>query len=308
MYQLLIGRQYYATVSQGVVSRFTQLNAEVLDDENAPLTLHCEDFATEAASADCAGTDSGPCYAYVAVDQGDTVSNGADDMNHCLYQDEIDDPNDVANKYGAGATFGPTIADIVEDYQRDGTLAAAQDALDYISGYMNDAYDTYNGGDFDSDGNKEYADSHYFAVPAPNPFDISTSFAFIFPLQHFIGERNLITPIAIWDNEENKQEIQLGKFISPGLPTASTPGEEAALFKLAAPFAEGWIRFAITATNATLGCEESLTDSTSCEVTNSGSPADTYVPAYTGAVFNMGSQHISASHFQYNNDSGSLND
>ncbi len=50
-----------------------------------------------------------PCYAYVAADKGDTVAGGADDMNHCLYQDEIDDANDVANKFGAGATFGPTL-------------------------------------------------------------------------------------------------------------------------------------------------------------------------------------------------------
>ncbi len=108
--------------------------------------------------------------------------------------------------------------------------------------------------------------------------------------------------MAIWDNEENKQTVQLGKFLSPGLPTVSTPGEEASLFKLTnAPFSEGWIRFAITATNSTAGCTETVTNTASCECTNSSSPTDTYTPAYTGAVFNTGTNHISASHFQYNN-------
>ncbi|HZV46345.1 MAG TPA: hypothetical protein VFG06_03225 [Thermodesulfovibrionales bacterium] len=300
MDNVLIGRQYYATVSSGVVTRFTQLNAEVMDDY-APLLLHCEDFTSEVASNDCQGQDQGSCFAYVAATTN-SVASGADDMNHCMYTSKILVANDVANKFGAGATFGPTIADIQYDNPRNGTLLTTAQKLEYIMQRMNKGYSAYNGSPYEN-GNKQYADSHYFAVPAPNAFDLSTSFAFIFPLQHFIGEKNIITTPAIWDNEENKQTLQLGKFLSPGLPSPISPGDEAALFKLNAPFAEGWIRFAITATNSTTGCTESVIDLTSCEVAAEVTlPTDSYVPAYTGAVFNTGANHISASHFQFTRD------
>jgi len=307
MYPVLIGRQYYATV-EGVgiggglrtVTRFAQLNAEVLD-QYAPLILHCEDFATEAASADCAGADQGPCFAYVGATTN-SVAEGADDMNHCFYTSKILVANDVSNKFGAGATFGPTIVDIQNDNPRDGTLARAALKMNYIMGYMNDAQYVYNGGGWGTWGEKQWADSHYFAVPAPNIYDISTAYSFIFPFQHFIGENNFITVATIYDTEENKTSVDIPKFISPGLPTPSTPGEEASLFKLNAPFAEGWIRFAVTATNSTTTCTESVVDTTSCEVSNSESPTTPYVPAWSGTVFNYGTSHISASHFQYNNN------
>ena len=307
MYPVLEGRQYYATVAGvGVggglrtVTRFAQLNGEVLD-QYAPLVLHCEDFETEAGSTDCAGTDSGPCFAYVGATTN-SVAEGADDLNHCLYKSKILVANDVSNKFGAGATFGPTLVDIQTDNPRNGSLATTASKIEYIMGYMNDAQYVYNGGGFDTWGDKQWADSHYFAVPAPGIYDISTSFSFIFPFQHFIGENNFITAQTIYDMEENKRTLDLPKFISPGLPTPSAPGDEASLFKLNAPFSEGWLRFAVTATNSTTGCTESVADLTSCEVSNVATPTTPYVPAYTGAVFNYGAQHISASHFQYNNN------
>jgi hypothetical protein len=307
MYPVLIGRQYYATVAGvGVggglrtVTRFAQMNGEVLD-QYAPLIQHCEDFETEAGSTDCAGTDAGSCFAYVAATTN-SVAEGADDMNHCLYKSKILVANDVSNKFGAGATFGPTLVDIQTDNPRNGSLATTAAKIEYIMGYMNDAQYVYNGGGWSTWGDKQWADSHYFAVPAPGIYDISTSFAFIFPFQHFIGENNFINVATIYDMEEAKRTIDLPKFISPGLPTPTAPGEEAQLFKLNAPFSEGWLRFAVTATNSTTGCTESVVDTTSCEVSNVGTPTDPYVPAYSGAVFNYGAQHISASHFQYNNN------
>ena len=306
MYPVLIGRQYYATVEGGgiggglrTVTRFAQLNGEVLD-QYAPLVLHCENFNAEAASADCAGADQGPCFAYVGATTN-SVAEGADDMNHCLYTSKILVANDVSNKFGAGATFGPTILDNRVASPRNGTLAQAAANIGIIMATMNDAQSTDDGGDFDTWGDKQWADSHYFAVPAPNVYDISTAFSFIFPFQHFIGENDYITVQTIYDTEENKRTLDLPKFISPGLPTPTSPGEEAALFKLNAPFAEGWLRFAVTATNATTGCTESVIDTTSCAVSNAGTPTTPYVPAWTGAVFNYGTSHISASHFQFNN-------
>jgi hypothetical protein len=222
-------------------------------------------------------------------------------MNHCLYKSKILVANDVSNKFGAGATFGPTLVDIQTDNPRNGSLATTASKIDYIMGFMNDAQSVYNGGNFDTWGEKQWADSHYFAVPAPNIYDIATSFSFIFPFQHFIGEKNFISVATIYDTEESKRTIDLPKFISPGLPTPSAPGDEATLFKLNAPFAEGWLRFAVTATNSTTTCTESVLDLTSCEVSNAATPTTPYVPAWTGAVFNYGAQHISASHFQYNN-------
>jgi hypothetical protein len=86
--------------------------------------------------------------------------------------------------------------------------------------------------------------------------------------------------------------------------------EEAALFFLSPPFSEGWIRFELSASNATTGCADA-TDSgsgTDCEVEGEdvndsqvATPADLYVPASIGAVFTMGAEHLSVSPFTYNN-------
>jgi hypothetical protein len=302
----LIGRVYYARVSSvgGIVDRFAQLNAEVMDD-GQPLILHKENYDNERTDADCAGVDAADgCYAYAAAStSAAAVTNGADDMNFCLYTDSISAVGGVTgvrNKFGAAATFGPTLADLVG--YRDGSLAATTAYLNAMSFGMSLGYYTSDGA---SSGNilKTFADSHYFSVPSPNPYDIRTAFAFIFPLQHFIAESDVITAEAIYDNNENRSTVPLSKFISPGLPTITAPGEEAALFVLSSPFAEGWIRFATSATNQT-SAAECTPGASPCPgagvnvLVNSGSIS--YLPGYTGAVWNLGSEFISVSHFQYN--------
>jgi len=301
MDEVLEGRVYFGTVSSaGTVTRLAQLNAEVLDDY-APLTLHYESYAAEQASARCGAPDAGTCYAYVAA-KTSNPADGADDMNYCFYTDENADDEAIANKFGAAATFGPTLADIQVDGQRDGTLVRTASALNYIMSHMQYAYSSYNGEQYASY-TRQYADSHYFSSPAPGPYDLSSAFAFIFPFQHFIGEKEIIKIKSIYDNEENTTSTPLDKFISPGLPTAVSLSEEAALFKLTPPFAEGWIRFEITATNSTGDCTE--TNAGDCETypdETAADPRDTYVPVYTGAVFSYGAQSMDVSQFQFSND------
>ena len=125
--------------------------------------------------------------------QRNSVAEGADDMNHCQYTSKILVANDVSNKFGAGATFGPTLVDMQLDNPRNGSLATTAEKIEYIMGYMNDAQYVYNGGGLSTWGDKQYADSHYFAVPAPSIYDIVNELSFIFPFQHFIGEKNLIS-------------------------------------------------------------------------------------------------------------------
>ncbi|MFH1026356.1 MAG: hypothetical protein V1764_06740, partial [Nitrospirota bacterium] len=302
----LFGRQYYATVSSGIVTRLGMLNAEVADNGTTGIILHKESYDAEIADVDCAAADAADgCYGYVAPStSATTVTNGADDMNFCLYTDSITTVSGITgvrNKFGAAATFGPTFADLVA--LRNGTLATTRANLNTISTGLSQ-------GDRTSDGipstvlTRTFADSHYFSVPAPNPFDMRTSFAFIFPVRHFIGELDSIAVTSLYDNEENQTTVTLGKFISPGLPTVSTPGDEAALFNLTSPFAEGWIRFAPTATNTTSAGEWEpgsvlCVASTTNTLVRTGST--TYVPGYTGAVFTIGNDILSSSPFQYDN-------
>ena len=223
-------------------------------------------------------------------------------MNLCLYTDSITTAEGVVgvrNKYGAGATYGPTLADIVG--YRNGTLATTRGLLNQVSTFMSIGYYTVDGipitGPF-----KTFADSHYLSVPA-GAGDLVSKFAFIFPVQHFIGERNVLTPKAVYDNEENTTTTPLGKFISPGLPTTSQPGDEASLFTLNAPFFEGWVRWTTEATNATRinACdpgEVCLGNRNTDTLVRSGSTG--YLPGYIGNVFNVGADSLGASNFQYN--------
>jgi hypothetical protein len=302
VFNQLIGRVYYATVSTGqVVTRFDQLNAEVLQFVQPQMIFHKESYTAELTDQDCVGGDLEACYAYAAAGTTATIE-GADDMNFCLYTDTVGGVG-VTNKFGAGATFGPTLADVVG--ARDGSLGTTAVLLNTFSENFSSGYITTSGGvPIPILGGKTFADSHYFSVPAPNVFDISTRFAFIFPLQHFINEKNVIQPVAIYDMEENTTTITIDKFISPGLPTITTPGEEAALFSLAAPFAEGWIRFTTSATNETSATE--CDPGVACPTGTGGTStlvrtgSTSYLPGYTGAVFSVGGNHIGVSPFQYN--------
>jgi len=317
----LQGRQYYVevdtAVSPVIVKRLAQMNAMVADalrgydSEEGGIILHENNYTDELVSGDCTGGDGlEECYAYAAPETPDgtgATADGADDMNWCFYVDEISgDP--VINKFGAAATFGPTLADIFQD--RDGRLNRTRDSIEESIANLaiTSTSNNFFAWIFFS---KQYVDSHYFYAPSPGHYDISTAFAFVFPFKHFIGEKETIQAVEIYDNMENTTTIEIGKFISPGLPTPETFAEEAALYKLIPPFNEGWIRFEVLATNSTDGCWD-INDADYCEV--SGLPAGSsvfepyrlipppgeYVPGYTGVVFTTGTESLGASPFNYN--------
>jgi len=317
----LQGRQYYVevdtAVSPVVVKRLAQMNALVADalhaDEDEyglPFIMHENTYTDELANTYCNGLDGEEeCYAYAAAetpDGTDATADGANDMNWCFYVDEIGG-DAVINKFGAAATFGPTLADI--DGDRDGGLDVTSDNIEQSNVMLaltSTSRDFFAAVIF----SKQYVDSHYFYAPSPGHYDISTAFAFVFPFKHFIGEKETIQAVEIYDNMENTTTIEIGKFISPGLPTPETFAEEAELFKLTPPFNEGWIRFEVSATNSTDGCVEGdgVTD---CEVwgIDAGTfpplpvlPPGEYVPGYTGVVFTTGSESLGASPFNYNVD------
>jgi hypothetical protein len=309
----LQGRQYFVEVNTSVspvmVKRLAQSNAAILDyDSDHGLFLHENTYADELASDQCNDDDGyEQCYAYAEAETtdgvGEVVDNGANDMNRCFYVDDIDG-DAVINKFGAAATFGPTLADIYDP--RDGYLDTTMDNL-YESGLS--AFDLVEYfWTYEDDWTKQYVDSHYFYAPSPGAYDMTTAFAFTFPLKHFIGEKETIKAVEIYDNSENTTTIEIGKFISPGLPTPATYAEEAQLFKLTPPFNEGWIRFEVSATNSTAGCLEPFDSApgTDCQVygydKDYGSGASTYVPAYMGLVFTTGAENLGVSPFSYNNE------
>jgi len=323
----LQGRQYYVevdtSVSPVIVKRLAQTNAAVVDGTTADigvcthgLILHEDNYAAELASDQCNGGDGTEtrCYAYAAPETPDgagATADGANDMNWCFYADEIGGDK-VINKFGAAATFGPTLVDIVSYHMgnlpRDGSLAQTAGLLAGLSGLssfnMNMATQTM----IDL-WTKQYVDSHYFYAPSPGHYDMTTAFAFVFPVKHFTGEKETIQAVEIYDNMENTTTIEIGKFISPGLPTPETFAEEAELFKLTPPFNEGWIRFEVSATNSTTGCDENDDTTVDCEVGGYdiflqwvSPPSTEYVPPYLGLVFTTGSENLGVSPFTYNNE------
>ncbi|MEW6002375.1 MAG: hypothetical protein AB1638_06995 [Nitrospirota bacterium] len=298
MSDVIEGRVYYVTVGTGyVVKRLAYLNAETLDNElpewsltdSRRIILHADSYSAEQVR--CAA-DPG-CFAYVEARTVNPV-DGADDLNLCFYTAAIG-LIDVVNRYGAAATFGPTLADLF--IRRDGTLPTTGFNLANLESRFTQVITLtdmgYSGFTVRF---KDIVDSHYFAVPAPTySLDMVTKFAFIFPFQHFISESDSLSGI-FYDMEENTVAIPLEKFISPGLPTPTTPGEEAQLFTFAAPFVEGWVRFLPLASNATCGNLDT-SDDVLCSA-----PTDTYLPGYTGAVFTVGIDSIGTSLFQYASD------
>jgi len=310
----LQGRQYFVevdtSVSPVIVKRLAQANAFVIDsDPDYGMILHENTYTDELASGDCNAADgSESCFAYAATETTDTAgatADGANDMNWCFYVDEIGG-DAVINKFGAAATFGPTLADI--DSDRDGYLDVTDDNIsEMMDEYGMSSFDMVEG-EFDTDEDaymKQWVDSHYFYAPSPGAYDMHTAFAFTFPAKHFIGENEAIQAVEIYDNMENTTTIEIGKFISPGLPTPETFADEANIFFLTPPFNEGWIRFEVEASNATAGCYEE-TGGYNCEV--NGYDADEvnvgtsgYIPAYVGFVFTTGSENLGVSPFTYNN-------
>ena len=317
----LEGRLYYVTVDAKatpfVVSRLAMLNAEPMDSQlplwttvDAPVSVaaqrvivHADTYAAEQTRC---GTDNG-CFAYVAA-SGTAPTTGADDLNYCFFTDMAGSPSTgVYNKFGAAATFGPTIADLVN--RRDGTLPVIQGNLNVFSANFSFAPGALDGAQWIPTP-KTFVDSHYFNVPAPLIFDMQTKFAFIFPLQHFIGESDFISAVAAYDNEENTTTITIDKFISPGLPKpGGTPGQEAAIFSFNPPFVEGWVRFSTDgAKNATMDnlCApgSTITSGTTCVGTvnllvRKASNAGTYLPAFSGVVYETGVKSLGSALFTY---------
>jgi|GEM_PF-1084704 len=319
------GRQYYVevdtAVSPVVVKRLAQLNANAINMGNRigdtigdlyfhGLYLHENTYAGELASPQCNAADgSENCYAYAAPETTDGTgaeAEGSNDMNWCFYVDEIGG-DAVINKFGAAATFGPTLADL--ESRRDGSLGTA--SININAALFGMYFHWPPAIPFVEDSSwiiylnfmpKQWVDSHYFYAPSPGHYDMTTAFAFTFPLKHFIGENETIQAVEIYDNMENTTAVEIGKFISPGLPTPETYAEEAALFYLTPPFNEGWIRFEVEASNATAGCIDG-NDSSDCYVDGGLQGSTTsYIPAYFGVVFTTGSENLGASHFIYNNN------
>jgi len=304
---VLEGKVYYVTLDPAdfSVQRNSYLNAEALDDILPPfggvgphalkgVIVHADTYAAEQAR--CA-VDAG-CFAFVDASLVIPV-NGASDQNICFYTNPSGAvaPAGTINRFGAAASFGPMISDL--NIRRDGTLLTTATALNQLA--FN--YSVFNGTIDMSNSTaffpifKGKADTHYFYVPAPAySLDMAVKVAFIFPFQHYIAESNAIAITEVYDTEENTTTISLSKFISPGLPTVSTPGQEAQIFTFTPPFPEGWVSFTPSATNGT--CAVTDADDTRCAL--SVPPATSpYLPGYTGAVFTSGDGSLGSSHMHY---------
>jgi hypothetical protein len=311
----LEGRQYFVEVdtstSPVIVKRLAQANANVLDyDSDHGLFLHEDTYADELASDQCKDDDGAEsCYAYAEPETPDCNgcnADGANDMNWCFYVDKIG-TDAVINKFGAAATFGPTLADMWTNRNGylDRTATNIESGIIEYGQLMALTYYFYTSDDMMQ---KQWVDSHYFYAPLPGPYDMQTAFAFTFPAKHFIGENETIQAVEIYDNSENTTTIQIGKFISPGLPTPATYSDEVQLYKLTPPFNEGWIRFKVEASNDTAGCTDE-TGVLDCEVEadtdwdlGGGADSVNYIPAYVGFVFTTGSECLGVSPFVYNDD------
>ncbi|MDA8079568.1 MAG: hypothetical protein M0Z79_11590 [Nitrospiraceae bacterium] len=308
----LEGRLYYVTVDAAAtpftVTRLALLNTEPTDDLLPPwglgtratqgIILHADTYAAEQTRC---GTDPG-CFAYIAATTAAAPTTGARDMNMCFYLDSTGSPaTGVFNKFGAAATFGPTFADMY--LRRDGTFPTMVLNLNRVVFRMSTVGAANDGGDnIGAIPPKTFVDSHYFNVPAPLIFDMQTKFAFIFPLQHFIDEKDVISAVEVYDNEENTTTITIDKFISPGLPKpGGTPGQEASIFSFNPPFVEGWVRFAPGATNSTsaTACQPGATCPGTTVNTLIGSGSVSYLPAYTGVVYVTGANELGAALFTY---------
>jgi hypothetical protein len=177
-------------------------------------------------------------YAYAAAST-DADPDGANDMNYCFYKNTITTSGDVVNKVGAGATFGPTLADLyVPSAPRDGGAGTTEDIISDLNNFIA----------------KWCAASHYFYIPGKG----QTRYVFTFPFQHFINQRIEITKELRLDTEENECAIPTGKFISPGLPVAGVPRGEVTILATQEPgdpctFNEGWIWFLLNTTSDGLG-------------------------------------------------------
>jgi hypothetical protein len=185
---------------------------------------------------------TGAKFAYNAPYKSSSPLPGATDLNYCFYKNTITTPGDVVNKVGAGATFGPTLADLyVPAAPRNGIAGTTANIICDLNDYID----------------KGGAVSHYFYIPGQG----QTRYVFTFPLQHFINQSITITKIARFNNEEETCAIPTGKFISPGLPVAGLPRGEVTILQTQesgdpCTFNEGWLAFDLEVTSDAINCED----------------------------------------------------
>lgn len=321
------GRVYYASVDYSTmrVMRLSHLNAETIDDElpallaavdasTRQLILHKNNFEDEMQSARCTFAGVGVnehCMAYgdavnVAADidaysvSGTAIKGGADDLNMCLYTDKVGTTG-AYNKYGAAATFGPTMADLVT--MRDGTLALIQANLNTLIVNSSNEFAARDGLRTGvSLFNKNFMHTHFVNSPAPADFDLETSFAVIFPFMHFINEAPKLGTLVLYDMDETTVTAPSSGFISPGLPVGLAANEEAFLQTLTGTFPEGWIKIGkVTATNATstTATDPGAATTATNTLVGAASTGGSYLPGYTGAAFVHGGDSVSSSLLNY---------
>jgi hypothetical protein len=315
----LHGRVYYATLDPQTLRslRLAHLDAETIDSFlPGSFIYHANTYELERKSSRCAAGAGSEvaCYGYNAasanlldeLNDSTSPSCGADDMNYCFYTDSIvagagtPTLTGVQNKFGAAATFGPTIADLVD--LRDGNLLTVASALDDFSSDASLGYFVEDGS-VEGAGPKQFVNSHFVFYPGL-PFDVVSAWAFIFPVQHFIGEQNKFGSFAFFDLNENTTIPSVSGFISPGLPGPGLPAQEEAFLQTlsSAPYDEGWIIVGpVTATNKTslTACTPEVACNLSTGV-NTLVRGGTYTPGFTGATFVLGPNNISSSLLQVN--------
>jgi len=201
-------------------------------------------------------------YAYNApYETDDPIQlNGATDMNYCFYKNQNDSEttNGVLNRVGAGATFGPTLADLRNTGgSRNGDYLQTVNAIYSLNSFID----------------KRGAASHYFIIPGQG----QTTFVFTFPFQHFISQRIEVSNFGqIMDTEENSCVPPGGKFISPGLPGVVSPKGEVSIITTqevsgTCIFNEGWVAFTLNVVrDAVEGGNVGYAPGTLGTVTNSG--------------------------------------
>ncbi len=335
------GRIYYATVDPATMraTRLAHLNSEVIDGELPALSggvdassrlliLHKNNFEDEMQSTRCTSAAAiEHCMAYGDAQttvpdaysvSGIDITGGADDLNMCLYTDSKGTPAvGVWNKYGAGATFGPTLAD-TSIIMRDGSLPIIQVNLNGLVSHSAIEGTPFFGGlatvtAISATHTKSYMHTHFVNSPAPADFDLKTSIAVIFPFMHFIGEQPSLGSFTFYDMDENSVTAPSSGFISPGLPGPGSPAnEEAFLQTITGTYPEGWVKIgAVTATNQTssTACNQggACPGGVDTRVCSSGftgfacgaATGSSYTPGYTSAVFVHGADSVSSSLLNY---------
>lgn len=331
MIPVLKGEVYYAQLVEGVVTRLASMNADGIDNmlpawnrnhnfsnsisgtDYLHVILHADSADLEAAR--CAAEGDLGCFTYgeaqisLPVVDLDAAGNGAQDINDCFYTPTLPDGSGattgVYNKFGAGATFGPTLADL--EYRRNGRDTKVSRILwdlsyDYASMlWTRDMFMNLSG----RLAFKEFAEGHIFNVPAPNPFvdyDLFTQFSFTFPFKHFINETTSFK-LTNYDNEENTKTVTTSKFISPGPIQGKAVLLEAALTDVDWDFFEGYAVWSFSATNKTKSNElaggEHSGGATRDVLVRASANGLSYIPGYTGIAFTTGANQLDAKGLWY---------